>query len=194
MEHDQMKKDELDLPFPWKGHKQACGRIAGTPAAADVERLSRIRDGKLFWAKGVNWTEFCKQYAGVGREYADQLIRELKEFGPNYFHLSRIVPISAETYRQFGQAVSGEGIAFGGEIIAITPDNRHKIAKAVKALRDGAPEKRTACRVQAARNRLEACVEELGRLRGSLLSGSEGQDLERVIRVGRREMKELSMK
>src|SRR6266542_3046001 len=62
MEQDQMKEDELYGPFPWKGHKQACGRIAGSPAAADIERLRRIRDGKLFCAKGVDWTGFCKQY------------------------------------------------------------------------------------------------------------------------------------
>src|SRR5215813_5529449 len=100
------KEDDLWAPFPWKENKQACGRIAGSPAAADVERLRRIRDGKLFWAKEVTWSEFCSQYAGVGRRYADQLIGELEEFGPTYFHLSRIVPISAETYRHIAHAVS----------------------------------------------------------------------------------------
>jgi hypothetical protein len=65
------------------GRKQAFSLVAGATAAADVECLRQIRERKLYVAKGVDWTEFCKQHAGITRAYADRLIRHLEDFGPN---------------------------------------------------------------------------------------------------------------
>src|SRR4029077_10646045 len=122
------------------GRRQAFGLIAGKTAAADVECLRRIRDGNLFRAKGVDWAEFCQKYAGVTSSYANRLIRQFEEFGPNYFDLSKMMRISADSYRKIVEAVSDDGIAFGGGKIAISPENSDKIAEAVNALREQAGE------------------------------------------------------
>src|ERR1700730_10495883 len=100
---------EGEIPFElgqWLGRKQAFGLIAGKTAAAEVECMRRIRDGNLFRAKGVDWSEFCQHYAGVTSSYANRLIRQFEEFGPNYFDLSKIVRISAESYRKIAESVS----------------------------------------------------------------------------------------
>ena len=122
----------------WLGRKQAFGLIAAKTAAGEVECLRRIREDKLYRAKGVDWIEFCQQYAGVTSSYANRLIKRLEEFGPSYFDLSSILRISADTYRQIARSISDDGIAFDGEKIAITPENRDKIAEAVQALREQA--------------------------------------------------------
>ena len=154
----------------WLGRRQAFGLIAGKTAAADVECLRRIREGNLFRAKGVDWAEFCQKYAGVTSSYANRLIRQYEEFGPNYFDLSRIMRISADSYRKIAEAVSDDGIAFEGEKIPIIPENSDKIAEAVNALRAQAGEatddqsKLPEKGVAAARRRLLACVAEMTRL------------------------------
>src|SRR6516165_12236173 len=104
--NDKVKDGELYELGQWMGRKQAFSLIAGKASAADVECLRHIRDGKLYRAKEVDWTGFCKQHVGVTRAYADRLIRQLEEFGPNYFHLSQIMRLSADTYRQIAPAVS----------------------------------------------------------------------------------------
>ena len=151
----------------WLGRKQAFGLIAGKTAAADIECMRQIRDGNLFRAKGVDWSGFCHQYAGVTSSYANRLIRQFDEFGPNYFDLSKIVRISAESYRKISGAVGDEGIDFGGQKIAISPENSGQITEAVKALREQAGDvandrsKPPERGIAAVRRRLEACVAEL---------------------------------
>ena len=88
------------------GTQQAFGLIAGKAAAADVECLRRIRDDKLYRAKGLGWSEFCKEHVGITRAYADRLIKQLEQFGPNYFHLSQLIRISPEVYRLIAPAVA----------------------------------------------------------------------------------------
>ena len=90
----------------WLGRRQAFGLIAGRCSAADAECLRNIRDHKLYRVRGVNWRQFCIRYAGISRAYANRLIQQLEEFGPNYFHVSQMARISAETYRRIAGAVS----------------------------------------------------------------------------------------
>src|ERR1700730_7559090 len=172
-EHEVLNHAADETPFElgqWLGRKQAFGLIAGKTAAADVECLRRIRDGNLFRAKGVDWSEFCQKYAGVTSSYANRLIRQFEEFGPNYFDLSKIVRISAESCRKIWTAVGDAGIDFGGEKIAISPENSDKIAEAVTALREQAGDsangrsKTAETGVAAVRRRLLACVAEMTKL------------------------------
>jgi hypothetical protein len=193
---------EEEKPFElgqWLGRKQAFGLIAGKTAAAEVECLRRIRDGNLFRAKGVDWAGFCEQYAGVTSSYANRLIRQFEEFGPNYFDLSKIMRISAESYRKISDAVSEEGIAFGDEKIAISPENSDKIAEAVKALREQAgdaandrskpPEKGVA----VARRRLLACVAEMTRLFEGGLEDGDREELANAVSSGLLDLRLLSL-
>ena len=183
----------------WIGRRQAFALIAGKTAAADVECLRRIRDGNLFRARGVDWSGFCQQYAGVTSSYANRLIRQFEEFGPNYFDLSKIVRISAESYRKISNAVGDEGIDFGGEKIAISPENIDKIAEAVNALREQAGDsvnghsKTAETGVAAARRRLLACVAEMTKLFEGGLETDDREELANAVSSGLLDLRLLSL-
>jgi hypothetical protein len=168
----------------WIGRKQAFSLVAGKTAAADVECLRHIREKKLYQAKGVDWTEFCKQYVGVTRSYADRLIRELEGLGPNYFNLSQIVRISADVYRQIAPAVSDDGIAFGEEKIAISPENSQKLVEAVSELRAAIPAKEVESGVAAARRRLEVGIAAMNQALKRSLSNEERHELAQTVNAG----------
>ncbi len=173
--------------------------MAGKTAAADVECLRRIRDGNLFRARGVDWAEFCQKYAGVTSSYANRLIRQFEEFGPNYFDLSKIVRISAESYRKISNAVGDEGIEFGGEKIAISPENSDKIAEAVKALREQAGEaandrsKTAETGIAAVRRRLLGCVAEMTKLFEGGLEADDREELANAVSSGMLDLRLLSL-
>ena len=175
----------------WMGRKQAFSLVAGATAAADVECLRQIRERKLYVAKGVDWTEFCKQHAGITRAYADRLIRQLEDFGPSYFNLSQIVRISADVYRKIAPAVSDEGVALGDETIAICPENSEKLVEAVNELRAAIPAKEVATGVAAARRRLELSVAALNQVVKSGLSDEERQELAQTVSAGLTDLNQL---
>ena len=183
----------------WLGRRQAFALIAGKTAAADVECLRRIRDGNLFRAKGIDWSGFCQKYAGITSSYANRLIRQYEEFGPNYFDLSRIMRISADSYRKIAEAVSEDGITFGGEKIPISPENSDRIAEAVNALRDQAGETATdnskpqEGSVAAARRRLLACVAEMTRLFEVGLEDGDREELANAVSSGLLDLRLLSL-
>jgi len=182
----------------WMGRRQAFGVIAGRTSAADVECLRRIRDEKLYRAKAEDWDSYCRKYVGVGRSYADRLIRQLEEFGPNYFQLSQVARISPDTYRQIAGSVHEDGIAYGGEKIAIVPENNQKLIEAVNALR---AESGGCARgdfrlsrkgVAKQRDRLESSIAEMSRMLGNGLAESEREELAAAVESGMRELRLLS--
>jgi hypothetical protein len=182
----------------WIGRRQAFGLISAKTAAAEVECLRRIREGRLYRSKCDDWAEFCQKYAGVTSSYANRLIRQFEEFGPSYFDLSRILRISADAYRQIAGSVSDDGISFGGEKIAITPENSDKIAEAVHALRDQSeaarvPAKPAAKGIAGARRRLEACIAELTGMFESGLGDNERAELANAVGAGADDLRRLSI-
>jgi hypothetical protein len=182
----------------WIGRRQAFGLISAKTAAAEVECLRRIREGKLYRSKCDDWAEFCQKYAGITSSYGNRLIRQLEEFGPSYFDLSRIMRISADAYRQIAGSISDDGIAFGGEKIAITPENSDKIAEAVQALREqseaeAVPAKPAAKGIAAARRRLEACIAELTGMFEGGLGDSERAELATAVDAGMQDLRLLSV-
>jgi hypothetical protein len=194
----QVEEEPTYVLGQWIGRRQAFGLIAGKTAAAEVECLRRMREGKLYRAKCDDWSEFCQKFAGVTSSYANRLIRQYEEFGPSFFDLSRIMRISAYAYRQIAGSVSDDGIAFGGEKIAITPENSHKIAEAVQALREqseaaGVPAKPAAKGIAAARRRLEACIAELTGMFEDGLGDSERSELANAVGAGMDDLRRLSI-
>jgi hypothetical protein len=181
---EQAKDEELYELGEWMGRKQAFGLIASKTAAADVECLKRIRDAKLYRAKGVDWPEFCKQYAGVDRSYADRLIRQFETLGPDYFHLSRIVRISPQDYKHIAPAITDDGLEFGDEKIVISPENSDKLVEAVTALRTAIPPKPAVAAVAAARKRLEAGIAAMNQALQSGLTEAEREDLAQAVKAG----------
>jgi hypothetical protein len=177
----------------WMGRKQAFSLVAGATAAADVECLRQIRERKLYVAKGVDWTEFCKQHAGITRSYADRLIRHLEDFGPNYFNLSQIVRISADVYRKIAPAVSDEGIALGDETIAICPENSEKLVEAVNELRAAIPAKEVETAIAAARKRLQAGLAAMNQALKTAVSDDDRRELAQTVSAGLVELNLLSL-
>jgi hypothetical protein len=182
--NEESKAGELYELGQWMGRKQAFGLISAKTAAADVECLRYIREKKLYRAKDLDWAEFCKQYAGVSRAYADRLIRQLEKFGPNYFHLSQIVRISPHDYKQIASAITDDGLAYGDEKIAISPENSDKLVEAVTALRTAIPPKPPVPAVAAARKRLESGIAAMNEALQSGLSDAEREDLAQAVRAG----------
>jgi hypothetical protein len=117
------------------GRHQSFALIANRCSAADAEALKAIRDSGEYKELGITWDEFCVQHAGMSRPHADRHILCFEEFGENYRRFAEIMGISPVTYKLIGGAVSDEGITINGECIPLTPENRPRIAAAVKTLR-----------------------------------------------------------
>jgi hypothetical protein len=142
------------------GHHDAFNAISNRCSAADAETLREIRDSGEYKHSNLSWDEFCRQYVGVGRSYADRLIRHLQEFGPNYFRLSELVEVSADTYRMLAPAVSDAGLSFEGQTIALKPENRRQILAAVDTIRGGSAKKQAEPPgFEQARKRVLAAIE-----------------------------------
>jgi hypothetical protein len=148
------------------GRSQAFGLVASKCSAAQAQCLLAIRDERQFQALGLTWDEFCERYAGVSRSYADQLIRNLKEFGATYFRLSEILHISETAYRQIAGAVDGDTIEIEGERIPIVPENAVRIRKHIARLRSDLDQARSAGLpnpIISLRTRLDECFQEMTR-------------------------------
>jgi hypothetical protein len=190
---EQSQDEELYDLGQWIGRKQAFGLISGKTAAADIECLRQIRERKLFRAKGVDWSGFCQQYAGITRSYADRLIRQLEDFGPNYFHLSQIVRISPHDYRQIAPAISDEGIAFGEEKVPISPENSQRLVEAVNALKSAFPAKPVEKGVAVARKRLESSIAAMNQVIAAGLNEAERAELAQAVSAGLMDLNLLSL-
>jgi len=125
----------------WVGRRQAFALVAGRCSAADAEILFEIREKKLFRSIEETWEDFCIKRVGMTRGYVDRIIRQYKDLGPNFSKLSCFTRIKPAEYRLIAGAVTDDGLAYSGEVIALEPENAPKLAEAVEALRrDCAPE------------------------------------------------------
>ena len=120
------------------GRKQAFNGITGRCSAAEAHCLHGIREEKKYKLTDLTWEEFCPKHLGISRAWADRTIRLLEEFGDTYFHLNGMMPISPEDYRRIASSVSGDGVQYAGETIAIAPQNAGKLAEAVENLKQQA--------------------------------------------------------
>ncbi|HLK47628.1 MAG TPA: hypothetical protein VKT49_05810 [Bryobacteraceae bacterium] len=124
----------LDLGA-WIGKSQTFGLISNRCSAAQAECLQHLRESRAYQSLGLSWDQFCPQHLGISRAWADDLISRLEEFGPGFFQLSQIAPVSPESYRLLAPAISDQGIEIDGESIAITPENAPRIRRAIVDLR-----------------------------------------------------------
>jgi hypothetical protein len=122
MEQQRAIDDAFDVGA-WVGRRQAFALVAGRCSAADAEILFEIREKKLFRTIEPAWEEFCVKRLGLTRSYVDRIIRQFKELGPNYCKLSSFTRIKPAEYRLISAAVSDDGLAYGGEVIALEPEN-----------------------------------------------------------------------
>jgi len=170
----------------WVGRQQAFAVIANRCSAAQALCLKQVRETRLYEKLELTWEEFCKEYAGISRAYADKLIQQHEEFGEAYFRLSEIARISPETYRKIAGQVSAEGLEFDGRTLALTPENAPKIRAAVQTLREQLKQAReagqpTSPRITQLVIRLDALVEEVSTMARRLLDAGDRAEIQGLV-------------
>jgi hypothetical protein len=180
----------------WIGRGQAFSFVANHCSAAQAECLTRIRKDGLYKALNLTWEEFCKQHTGASRAHADEIIRQLEEFGAAYFRLSEIIRISPQSYRTMQAAVKGEAIEVGGESIPITPENAPRIRQAIAAIRaelrqTQAAQARYSLGIIQLQARLDACFEDLSALSRRPLDVGERAAFQGLVRYTISKIKRL---
>ena len=118
----------------WMGRRDAFNLVAGRCSTADVESLSRIKEGRLFEKANCSWDEFCARHLHMSRRKVDQEIGYLKQFGPAFFTLRQLNRISVREYAQIAGHVSKEGVHVDGEVVALLPENSERLAGALDTL------------------------------------------------------------
>jgi hypothetical protein len=121
----------------WLGRSQAFGLIRKKCTAAQAQCLKQIRDQGWYKLTGLTWAEFCKQHLGIERSHADHIIRRLEQFGEAYFHVSEIMRIATESYRQIVATgvIHDDCVDIDGEAVPIVSENGPRIRAALTALR-----------------------------------------------------------
>ena len=131
-----MDREKLIDLGSWVGLQKAFAILAGSCSAARAQCLQQVRESHRLDDLGLNWEEFCKQYAGLSRAQADHLIRQYEHFGDAYFRLSEIARVSPKTFRQIAARVDGDTIEIDGQKLALIPENASKIRAALQSLRN----------------------------------------------------------
>lgn len=180
---NQKRDAVLDLGT-WMGRKQAFASLAGGCSAADAECLRQLRDQKKYRELGLSWAQFCKQRIGMTQPTADKIIRQLEEFGPQYFRLAQATGITVNEYRRIAGSVGDKGLTHAGELIPITVDDAPRLIAAVEELRlqsEPAGRKREDQNqdraVDKAERMLRAAVDEIERLEKLPLDAERQVDL-----------------
>jgi hypothetical protein len=132
--NNEITQQTLDLGL-WMGRAQTFGLIANLCSAGEAESLKRIKESEAYKQAGLNWDQFCEQKVGLTPQSVNNLLRNLEEFGGNYFRLSQIVRVSPETFRQIAPAIEGETIEIDGDLVPIVPENGRRIREAVQQVR-----------------------------------------------------------
>lgn len=184
---DNYENEVLDLGT-WLGRRQAFSLVAGRCSAADAKCLRELRESKKYKLVGLTWEEVCKQRLGICRSVADQVIRSLEEFGPDYFVTAQVTGISANEYRRISGSVSNHKLLYAGEEIPIEMENAPRLVEAIEALRkQAAPAPSAGSAVDAARSlakaerALRAGLAELDKLLGMPLDARGRMRLQSAI-------------
>lgn len=119
----------------WIGRQQAFAVIASNATAAQALSLREIKDRRSYERLGISWDQYCVEYAGITRPYAESLIQRLQEFGEGYFRLSEIAHVSPDLYRQIAPKIEDGAIEVDGEMVDLTVSNAPRIRAAVRRLR-----------------------------------------------------------
>jgi hypothetical protein len=182
----------------WVGRRQAFALVAGRCSAADAEILFEIREKKLFRSVEQTWEDFCLKHLGMTRSYVDRVIRQYTALGPNFSKLNCFTRIKPAEYRLISEAVTDDGLAYGGEIIALEPENATKLAEAVEALRrDCTPETNPVDPAEQsfakAGRAMQSAIAEFQRLQAMNLDTLGRSKLLGAVESGRRQLDVIQM-
>lgn len=133
----EQTREAVDLGM-WLGRRQAFALVAGRCSAADAECIRDMRKSKRYRALQMTWEQFCEERLGLGRSTADQVVRQLDEFGPEFFTLAQLTRVTPAEYRRLKPAVRGHALLHAGEEIPIEAENGPRLAAAIEELRRNA--------------------------------------------------------
>src|SRR5215472_10547917 len=157
------------------GRRQAFSTVAGRCSAADAQSLRALRESKAYKSLGLTWEECCQQRLGIHRATAETIIRNLEEFGTDYFVIAQVAGISAKEYRRIQGSISNHALLHAGEEIPIRVENAERLASAVDLLRRTAADASTPStgvpadagrRLEKAERALRTALAELDTVRG----------------------------
>jgi hypothetical protein len=114
------------------GQSMAFGTIAGRCSAAQAAALQQARTEKTYRSFGMTWKEFCPKHLRMSGTQADEIIRLLREFGPDYFENTESVRISPDTYRLVAPFIQEKTLRVEGETLELNSANVQKVAKCVR--------------------------------------------------------------
>jgi len=117
------------------GRHETLNVVAARCSAADAILIRDLRDKKLYEGVSQDWEECCVKLLHMSRTNANRIIRNLEEFGPQYFEVSQITRISPATYRAIASSIQDGKLLTDGEAIALVPENADRIAAVVAAVR-----------------------------------------------------------
>jgi hypothetical protein len=121
------------------GQSTAFGIVAGRCSAAQAGALRQARGEKVHARFGLTWNQFCPAHLKMSGTQADEIIRLLQEFGPDYFENTQSVRISAGTYRLVAPFIKEQTLHFRDEVMELNSANVQKVAKAVRESRRALP-------------------------------------------------------
>ncbi len=159
-------KGDLDLGA-LLGRQQAFGVISGRCSAAQAMCLREIHEKQLYKERRPDWDQFCRDYLHMARSNVQHIIDLLNEFGPEYFELSQLTRVSAETYRAIRPAIQDQSLHVDGESIALIPANAARISAAVAGLRKAARPRSPEDPIAELDRRCSEILAEIDRLAGS---------------------------
>ncbi len=103
-------------------------------AFAEALLYKQLKDEQAHKSLGLSWDKFCLDWIKVSRPTVDICIRNLEEFGREYFELNQMMRVSPKIYRQL-QITDGK-LDVDGELFALNAKNADVIAEAVDQLKE----------------------------------------------------------
>jgi hypothetical protein len=121
------------------GQSLAFGIVAGRCSAAQAAALRQVRGEKIYKRFRLTWREFCPRHLKMSGTQADEIVRLLDEFGPEYFEHTESVRISGDTYRLVAPFIQEKALRVKGEVLELNSANVQEVARRVRESRRALP-------------------------------------------------------
>lgn len=211
-DRQQQIGEGVDLGM-WLGRRQAFALVAGRCSAADAECIREVRRNRRYRVLQMTWEQFCEERLGITCMTANKIVRQLEEFGPEFFTLAQLTRVTPEEYRRLSVDVRGHALLHAGEEIPIEAENGPRLAAAIDELRRNAKAEPAAIvepaespratpadsmtdaerGIARAREGLYATLKELERLRATTTDLGDRMHLDGLIGYGAHQFKLLQL-
>ena len=114
------------------GQSLAFGIVAGRCSAAQAVALRQVRSEKVYRRCGLTWKQFCPKHLRMSGTQADEIIRLIDEFGPEYFEHTETVRISADTYRLVAPFIQDKSLRLADEVLELNSANVQRVANRLR--------------------------------------------------------------